>query len=327
MSQSRYYSGPISDHFDGRQFYGPDHSPAKTLGDILKWNFTSKRARWPRHVPNPAPDLPPERVMGAAMRVTMIGHAAVLIQTAGINMLVDPIWSKRASPFQWLGPKRVRKPGLTYDQLPPIDLVLVTHNHYDHLDTGTLHQLVKRFDPLIVTPLGNDTIIRKSVRSARITTIDWDQTIPALGIDITAEPVQHWSSRWLGDRNQALWAGFTINTGARKIFICGDTGFGQGWWAERAFKKHGIFDLALLPIGAYAPRWFMKDSHMNPEEAVLAFERLQCRHALGYHWGTFQLTDEAIDEPRRFLTESLDVHKIDLGRFRTLAPGEAWNIS
>lgn len=328
---SRYYSGPVSDHFDGRRFYAPHQAPDKTFIDILRWNLTSKRARWPRHIPNPPAEKPAVRVEEAALQVTMIGHAAVLLQTAGLNILVDPIWSRRASPIPFLGPKRARQPGLKFADLPPIDLVLVTHNHYDHLDMPTLRKLVKRFNPQIVTPLGNDTLIRRSIPAARVTAIDWDQRFTLGSVTVEAEPVQHWSSRWLSDRNEALWAGFTLTTDySRKIFITGDTGYSmpglEGWWAKRAQAKHGAFDLALLPIGAYAPRWFMRDAHMNPAEAVQAFQHLNCAKALAYHYGTFQLTDEAVDEPVQYLSLALSEAGIDPSLFRTLQPGQAWEL-
>lgn len=323
---SRYYSGPVSDHFNGHRFFGPRPMPGKGLGQVLKWWMTGKRAPWPNWIENRVFAPPPQRVMGSDIHLTMIGHVTVLLQTAGMNILTDPVWSMRVSPTQWAGPKRVRAPGVALADLPPIDLVLVSHNHYDHLDTATLAELVKRFDPLIVTPLGNDTIIRAVSPNARITAIDWDERTPAGPLIIEAEPVNHWSARWTSDRNEALWAGLTIHTPDRRIFFNGDSGFAGGWWVDRLMAKHGHFDLSLCPIGAYAPRWFMAESHMDPDEAVEVFKRMGGPATLGYHCGTFQLTDEPIDEPVERLAAALAREGLDPARFKALEPGESWVV-
>jgi L-ascorbate metabolism protein UlaG (beta-lactamase superfamily) len=204
--------------------------------------------------------------------------------------------------------------------------MLVSHSHYDHLDTASLKAMVALHDPLIITPLGNDTIIRKAAPRARITAIDWDERVSFGEMVIEAEPVNHWSARSLGDRNEALWAGFTLHAGGKRSFINCDSGFAGGWWAERLMAKHGGIDCALLPIGAYAPRWFMADAHMNPDEAVRVHQMLGCPPTLGYHWGTFQLTDEAVDEPPAKLAEALLREGLDATRFRTLDPGEGWVV-
>ncbi len=323
---SRYYSGPVSDHFDGQRFFGPRRSGGKGFGTLLKWQLSGGRAKWPRWIENVPQPPPPDRVLGDAIRLTMIGHVSVLVQTAGINILTDPVWSVRASPSQSVGPKRVRAPGIALDALPPIDLVLVSHNHYDHLDTATLSALVERFDPLIVTPLGNGTIIRKAAPAARIAEIDWDETIQHGPLTIEAEPVNHWSARWSNDRNEALWAGMTVHAPSRRIFFNGDSGFADGWWVDRLMAKHGRIDVSLCPIGAYAPRWFMIDAHMDPDEAVEVYKRLGGPATLGFHWGVFQLTDEPINEPAERLAAALAREGIDPVRFRTLAPGEGWEV-
>ena len=323
---SRYYSGPVSDHFDGTHFFGPVKSGGKSLGDMLRWQFSGKRAKWPKLISNDVYPLPPQRVDDASIGLTMIGHVSVLIQCGGLNILTDPVWSDRASPSQSFGPKRVRAPGVALADLPPIDDILVSHNHYDHLDTATLAALVARFDPLIVTPLGNDTIIAAKVPSARIAPIDWDERIALHGLIIEAEPCNHWSARWTSDRNEALWAAFTLHIGDKRIYVNCDTGFAGGWWAQRLIEKHKSIDLALIPIGAYAPRWFMADAHMDPDEAVRVHQMLGGPPTLGYHCGTFQLTDEAIDEPQARLSAALNREAIDGGRFRTLDPGQGWVI-
>jgi L-ascorbate metabolism protein UlaG (beta-lactamase superfamily) len=323
---SRYYSGPVSDHFDGQRFFGPHPSGNKGLAALLKWQLAGGRATWPKWIENREFPRPPERVHSDSVRLTMIGHVTVLIQTAGMNILTDPVWSMRASPSQYAGPKRVRAPGIKLDALPPIDLILVSHNHYDHLDTATLAELVQRFDPVIITPLGNDAIIRKASPRARVTAIDWDESAGCGDLVIEAEPVNHWSARWSTDRNEALWAGLTIHTPSKRIFFNGDSGYAGGWWADRLIKKHQRIDVSLSPIGAYAPRWFMADAHMDPDEAVEVFKRLGSPATLGYHWGTFQLTDEPINEPAERLAAAIAREAIDPGLFRTLEPGEGWEI-
>jgi L-ascorbate metabolism protein UlaG (beta-lactamase superfamily) len=323
---SRYYSGPVSDHFDGKRFFGPRKSGNKGVGQMLKWQLSGQKALWPRWIENAPQPRPPERVHNAAVRLTMIGHVSVLIQTCGLNILTDPVWSKRVSPSQLVGPKRVRAPGIALVDLPPIDVVLVSHNHYDHLDTATLIQLVTLYNPLIITPLGNDSIIRAVCPKARIETLDWDQQTRFGDMRIDAEPVNHWSARWTSDRNQALWAAFTLTVGGKRIFVNCDSGFADGWWAERVMQKHGCIDVALLPIGAYAPRWFMIDAHMDPDEAVRVHQMLGGPATLGFHWGTFQLTDEPINEPVEKLAAALAREGLDPTLFRTLDPGEGWEI-
>ena len=324
---SRYYSGPPSDHFDGERFFGPQRSGGKGLGSLLKWQLGSKRAKWPRWIENAPQPPPPERVDGEAICLTMIGHVSVLIQTAGINILTDPVWSDRASPFQVAGPKRVRAPGIALDALPPIDLILVSHNHYDHLDTTTLDRLVRLFDPEIVTPLGNGTIIRNVAPNARIVEIDWDETAAHGPLTIEAEPVNHWSARWSTDRNEALWAGMTVHTPGRRIFFNGDSGYAGGWWVDRLMKKHKSVDVSLCPIGAYEPRWFMKAQHVNPDESVQIMKDVGAQQALGVHWGTFVLTDEPLDQPPKDLTTALARHGVAPERFHVFKNGETRRLS
>lgn len=323
---SRYYSGPISDHFDGRRFFGPVPSGNKGMAMLLKWQLSGGRSKWPRWIENRPYPLPPERVEGSTIHLTMIGHVSVLIQTAGLNILTDPIWSLRMSPFSFVGPKRVRAPGIALADLPPIDVILVSHNHYDHLDVTTLKQLVAMHNPKIVTPLGNDVIIRKAAPNARIAAIDWDERVTCGALTIEAEPVNHWSARWSSDRNEALWAAFTLHTPNKRLFVNCDSGFAKGWWVERLMAKHSHYDAALNPIGAYAPRWFMEDAHMDPDEAVTVYQMMGGPPTLGYHWGCVQLTDEPIDEPAERLATALAREGIDPARFRTLEPGEGWRI-
>jgi L-ascorbate metabolism protein UlaG (beta-lactamase superfamily) len=339
-----YYEGPRSDHYDGARFFNPDPGPrAGAHGGpshyANRWlRGGGDRARWPDHVPVHQ-TVPPRRVEGGEMLVTWIGHATVLVQTRGLNILTDPIWSERASPFASLGPKRVRAPGVRFDDLPKIDLILLSHNHYDHLDLPTLKRLWERDRPLIVTGLGNDAIVGQASVPAHA--FDWGgvESIPCKwtrppGIEnrsllipcrVYVERSHHWSSRWGTDRNRALWSAFTVKLPDGNIFFAGDTGYGDGSWARQA-AKHGPFRLAILPIGAYLPRDVMQPNHMDPDEAVQVFETLKPRQALGIHWGTFQLTFESIDDPPRRLAVARQARGIAAERFVTTEAGRTFAV-
>jgi len=322
-----YYQGPVSDHFDGTHFFNPDGIEPLGFRDLMRWQFGGGRARWPKSVPSPfAPAKPDLRVNGGDLRVTMVGHATLLVQVAGLNILTDPVWSERASPFSFAGPKRAVAPGIAFDDLPPIDLVLVSHNHYDHLDVATLKRLQAKHRPHVVTPLGNDTIIRRAVSDIQVTAMDWGERISLAGIAIDAEPVHHWSARGTSDRRMALWAAFVLSTPAGKIYHVGDTGFHGGLNYEAARQKHGTFRLAILPFGAYEPRWFMQGQHQNPAEAVMGMQLANAAYVAGHHFATFQLTDEAIDAPLKALEAAIVEHGIRPERFRPLRAGEVFDV-
>jgi len=323
------YSGPPSDHFDGRAFFDPHGVPPKSLRDVLRWQFGGQRQRenWPAWAPSPFADTPPARVDGDKARVCFVGHASWMIQTAGLNILIDPVWSERASPFAFAGPKRRNDPGIGFDVLPNIDVVLVSHGHYDHLDVATLSKLAAKFSPRVVTPLGNDRAMTRADARIRAEAFDWHQRVElGNGVAVTLVPTRHWSARGLFDRNQSLWASFVLETPAGKIYAVGDSGYGEGKHFRDVGKAHGPLRLALLPIGAYEPRWFMKDQHMNPFDAVKALADCGATQALAHHHGTFQLTDEAIDAPVIALAEALDEANIPRERFVALKPGQVFEI-
>jgi L-ascorbate metabolism protein UlaG (beta-lactamase superfamily) len=325
---SRYYAGPVSDHFDGARFFDPRGVPPKSRRDLFRWmvdrHWRSTKSAWPAWAPSPYADHPPARVDGARWRIAYIGHASLLIQTAGLNLLLDPVWSKRASPFRFLGPKRVNDPGIAFADLPPIDAVLVSHGHYDHLDVVTLSRLAAAHRARVITPLGNDAIMRNHDPAIKAEAYDWDNRVDLrAGVAVTLVATRHWSARNLSDRNMALWASFVIETPGGSIYFVADSGYGDGWHFRRARERHGPFRLAILPIGAYEPRWFMRDQHMNPVEAVQALLDCGAETALASHHGTFQLTDEAIDAPRRALHDALKAADIPSTRFRALQPGQA----
>jgi len=325
-----YYRGPATDHFDGARFFNPDGGDLPLTGPnryfttkrILRFFFADGRPDWPE-IPV-TPSKPPARVEGEAMRVTWIGHATALVQTQGLNILTDPIWSNRASPLPGLGPKRHRAPGIDFDDLPKIDLVLLSHAHYDHMDIPTLWKLWSRDKALIVTSLGNDAILKSN--SIEAVARDWGQSVTVRpGVQIHIDRVHHWATRSARDRNRMLWSAFTVTLPGGNLYFAGDTGFGDGHWPYEA-AAHGPVRFALIPIGSYEPRRMMAANHIDPPEAVTVFERLGAMYAVGIHWGTFQLSAERIDDPPAALRAALATAHVGADRFRTLEAGEAWDI-
>lgn len=303
-----------SDHFDGERFYNPAASQdARGLADVAKWRLESKPSPWPRTVANPAYPPPPATVEPGTAAITFIGHATFLIRLPGSLILTDPQFSPRCSPVQWAGPKRARAPGIAMADISRPNLVLLSHNHYDHMDLPSLRTLQKRFAMPVITLLGNAKHLRDL--GIKATELDWWDTTASGPLQITATPARHFSARTPFDRNRALWGGFMIQHQGARILFAGDSGMGPHW-AEIATRL-GAPDVALLPIGAYEPRWFMAPVHMNPAEAVQAHHDLQARHSIGMHFGTFQLTDEAIEAPLTALAEARQE-----ANFQTLGFGE-----
>jgi L-ascorbate metabolism protein UlaG (beta-lactamase superfamily) len=293
---------PLSDHYDGRHFFNPGlQRPARGLLEVLRWRLRGARAAWPNHVTNSVLPAPPHTVEPGSVAITFINHATFLIRLPGAVVLTDPIFSERCSPVSWAGPKRARPPGIAFADLPRPDVVLLSHNHYDHMDFPTLRALQARHSPSFVTTLGNARTLAKMGITA--IELDWWQDTMAETLRITATPARHFSARTPFDRNRTLWGGFMIGTGAGMVLFAGDSGAGPHWADIR--MRLGAPDVALLPIGAYEPRWFMAPVHMNPAEAVEAQLALGAHHAVGMHFGTFQLTDEAIDAPLHALDAAL----------------------
>src|SRR3954468_22836557 len=329
MSRMKTYDGPASDHFNGLNFFDPDGVPPKSLGEVLRWQFGGKRQRasWPDWAPSPHADTPPARVDGDKVRLSFVGHASWLIQAGGLNILVDPVWSMRVSTVSIAGPKRHNDPGIAFEKLPKIHIVLVAHGHYDHLDIATLSRLAKNFAPRVVTPLGNDLTMRGTDPTIKVEAFHWhDRVELGNGIAVTLVPTRHWSARGMFDRNKALWASFVLETPAGKIYVVCDSGYGEGKHFRRVAEAHGPLRLAILPIGAYEPRWFMQDQHMNPSDAVKALSDCGAAQALAHHHGTFQLTDEAIEAPVTALHAALDEMKIPRERFVALQSGQVVEI-
>jgi L-ascorbate metabolism protein UlaG (beta-lactamase superfamily) len=319
---SGVYSGPVSDHFDGTRFVGPYAVTSNGALAFWKWRFTREPAQWPAWTDRKPTDKPPARV-DTGLRVSFVGHATYLIQAGGLNILVDPVWAERASPFRFAGgAKRIQPPGIAFDDLPKIDVVLVTHGHYDHLDVETLGRLNERDKPRIFAPLGQNATIAQSVPAAAVASLDWhDRVVLNDKGAATLVPAKHWTARGLYDRNRALWGGYVIETPVGRIYYCTDTGYHETLFRETR-ERYGPFRLAVIPIGAYEPRWFMREQHINPEEAVQLFQDCGAELALGSHFGTFQLTDEGIDEPVTRLRAACAAQGIAADKFRALEPGQ-----
>jgi len=309
-----------SDHFDGRRFVNPTGTAGQPYSAVPRM-LLEPRTPWPAHVDEPS--RRPPRLDGAVAVVTFIGHATFLIQTAAGNILTDPMYSQRAGPLNVIGPRRVRQPAVPFGDLPEISMVLLSHNHYDHCDLGTLRKLAQRFDPLVITPLGNGALVRSSgIR--RVEELDWWRDAKTSALPVTLTPAQHFSARSPFDRNRALWGGFVLVVDGARIFFAGDSAYAPFFREVR--QRLGPIDLALLPIGAYEPRWFMQSVHMNPAEAVQAHLDLEASASVGMHFGTFPLTAEGIDEPLRALAEACRARNIPPSRFRTLPFGESLRL-
>ncbi len=317
---------PPSDHFDGERFHNPPigDGPVVQAGGhllpILRWRLGGTRSPWPTGIVDPPPAGDPLAAPAAGMlSLTFIGHASFLIRLGGLVILTDPMFSDRCSPVGWAGPRRARPPGRTLAQLPPIDLVLVSHNHYDHLDLPSLRAIVARDRPRLVTPLGNRALLART-SAAAITELDWWQETMVGDARVVATPARHFSARTPWDARRALWSGFMIESPAGRVLFAGDSGDGPHWPAIAG--RLGAPDVALLPIGAYDPRRLMGAVHMDPEEAVAAHLALGARRSVGMHHGTFQLTDEPIDEPPARLAAELARRGLDPDDFVTLGFGE-----
>lgn len=294
----------------------------------LTAGFLFTAEEWPDRIDNQPRRVPNERVQGETISVTFINHATVLIQVAGVNILTDPIYSERASPLQWAGPKRVRRPGVRFEDLPPIDVILISHNHYDHLDIDTLQRLQSRNPqgngPLILAGLGNGQLFQENGLS-HYRDLDWGQRVTVRDVEFIFSEGQHRSGRGLSDQMKTLWGGFIIRTSQGNIYFAGDTGYGPHFRDAR--EQYGSFILSLLPIGAYEPRWFMTPVHLNPGEAVRAHVDLASQQSLGIHFGTFQLTYERIEQPIHDLKQALEELDIPESQFWALEFGETRVIS
>jgi L-ascorbate metabolism protein UlaG (beta-lactamase superfamily) len=292
-------------HFDGKRFYNPNGSRERGLLDVLRWKLAGRAEPSPRFVSDVRQSIPPRdvdnHVENGEVLVTLVNHSSVLLQQAGSNILTDPSWSERTSPVSWIGPRRRREPGVRKEDLPDIDIVLISHNHYDHLDLPTLRWLSGRGSSTFIVPMGVGKLLRFE-KIGPVHELDWGETRTLGRTTVSSVPAVHFSGRGIFDRNKTLWCGYVIGCHNRIVYFAGDTAFsGHFSWIRERF---GSPRLALLPIGAYEPRWFMSPIHMAPEEAVKAHQILGAATSIAIHHGTFQLADDAIDTPKRQILKS-----------------------
>lgn len=267
-------------------------------------------------------DLAQIQQPGGNAQATLIGHSTVLIQHQGIHILTDPVFSERASPFSFAGPKRYTRPALALDNLPAIDAIVISHNHYDHLDVATVKALGNQ--PLWLVPLGLKSWFAQ-FDIDNVVELDWWQSYQLNGVEIQALPSQHWSRRGLFDTNESLWASWAFKWNDFTAWFGGDTGYNPVQFKEIG-EALGQVDLAMIPTGAYEPRWFMKYHHVNPADAVEIFKDINARSAFGIHWNAFVLTAEAVDEPPQALKAALQANGIDPARFQAINTGASWSL-
>lgn len=319
MVSAPVYQGEKSTHFDGNKFINPEGIKAKGLSDVLKWMVNRDRGEW-QEVEDAYIGQPPARQLPEDIaRFTFINHSTVLIQLKGQNILTDPVWSKRVSPFQWIGPKRVRPAGIKFEDLPPIDLVIISHNHYDHLDEATVKRLNAEHHPVFIVPLGVSGLLKKwSVTN--VFELDWEQDkILSSEITITAVPAIHFSGRGSMDRDATLWCGYVMKSGSTKIYYAGDSGYGKIF--KEIGNKYGPFDMALIPIGAYQPEWFMSPIHISPKEAVQVHLDVQSKKSIAIHYGTFPLADEGLGDAPKDLEKAVKNNGLNSNDFIILPEG------
>jgi N-acyl-phosphatidylethanolamine-hydrolysing phospholipase D len=311
----------------------------KSFGDLLRWQADRIKNKLPPPAQTPTPQaradlafihanaMARDRMQPA---VTWLGHATTLVQASGLNVLTDPVLSERASPVQFAGPQRAQPPGLALAQLPHIDVVLISHNHFDHLDENTVRALAKQAQgaPLFIVPLGIKAWLT-GLGISKVHELDWWDTHTVDGVEFVFTPVQHWSTRGVGDRNQSLWGGWAVLGPDFHWYFSGDTGYSPDFTdtqkhfaARHTAEQGGGFDLALLAVGAYEPRWFMKEQHINPAEAVQIHQDLRAKRSMGVHWGTFALTDEPLDQPPKDLAIARTAAGVPEDAFFLLAVGE-----
>ncbi len=311
------YRGPRSDHFDGERFVNQVRTEHRAFPELMRWQATRTPSSWREVGGEPGPP-PPRRVEGERLRVTWVGHATVLVQTAGVNVLTDPVWSPRVGPLSWLGVSRVRPPGLRFEDLPRIDAVVLSHDHYDHLDLPTLRRLAARDRPLLLGGLGTKALLDGEGIPGGFD-LDWWDARRVGALEIHAAPVRHFSGRGLEDRDATLWCSWALVGPGGVVYFGGDTGFGPHFAQVR--DRFGPPRAALLPIGAYLPRWFMGPIHLSPAEAVLAHRVLGARRSVPIHWGTFPLADDRPGEAVYDLALARNARGVSDAAFRPLPFG------
>ena len=299
--------------------------PPKSFWTAMKFRWTRTPAVWPKSVPLKATPVVGSSLKGSQASLTWVGHSTFLIEFENFRILTDPNYSDTVGPISWLSPKRVAAPGISLEKTPKVDLILLSHDHFDHMDLPTLEYFAKRDNPMVIAGTGNKPLLEETGFKNIVELGWWDKYTTRDAVDVTFVPAQHWSTRTLLSRNTTLWGGFYIRVKGKTIYFVGDTGYHPKLFKE-IHDKVGAADFSLIPVGAYAPRDFMKDQHVNPAEAVDIHRDVKSGQSVGMHWGTFQLTDEPIDEPCQLLSSEaknkslgpVDFTCMEIGETRTL---------
>jgi len=324
MFAGSVHKGSVTDHFDGKYFKNQDDVPEHGFKDFWKWTTNRDQGPWKRSSTPPEEKAFAKRVATGELKLTFVNHTTFLIQYDGLNVLTDPVWSKRVSPVSFAGPLRFTDPGVRFEDLPPIDVVIVSHNHYDHMDIPTLKQLEETHKPLFLVSLGNRELLVDAGLGSVIEMDWWDERILSNNQSVTYVPATHFSGRGLGDRNRTLWGGFVLQTTGGPVYFAGDTGWGKHF--EEVKERFGAPRVSLLPIGAYKPRWFMSPVHISPAEAVEAHLLLDSKVSVASHFGAFALADDGQEEPLEELIRVMAEKNIEDNRFLVLNRGTTLEV-
>ena len=318
------YRGEISDHFDGKVFYSlGSREKKKTSGinersSLFKWMMNRPKNKWV-YQKNPSYPVLEKKIEGQEIVATYINHSTMLFQTEGLNIITDPVWAKRVSPFYLIGPKRFRDPGIKIEDLPPIDVILLSHNHYDHMDLQALRTLYKKYNPKIFTSLGNCLYLKSQGIKGAIDMDWWGRKSITPHVSVVSVPCQHFSARALSDRNTTLWSGFVLEVPRGPIYFAGDTGYGP--FVSKIKEKYNKFILSFIPIGAFKPDWMMRAVHISPVEAFQIHQELNSERSIAIHFGTFKLADDKQDEAPELLLKTVADSKVGNNDFRVLSNG------
>ena len=314
------HRGPRSNHFDGSKFKNPGNVRAKGGAEVFKWMLNRERKRW-NEITLENYGKRPLSYFKDGISVTFVNHSTFLVQVDGLNILFDPIWSKRASPFRSIGPKRMRPPGIRFEDLPRIHHVILTHNHYDHLDIKTMRMLFGAHHPKTTVPLGVKSFLDGQYITGVVELDWWEESALSPTVTIEAVPAQHFSGRGLLDRDATQWSGYVIKTSRGNIYFAGDTGYNEVTFKEIG-SRCGPIKLSMLPIGAYKPAWFMSPIHVSPEESVKIHLDVATTTSIAMHFGTFPLADDGQDDPVADLHAALKKYNLPGESFLILQEGE-----
>lgn len=314
------YQGNVSDHFNGKTFVNPGGIKTKGPKEVVQWMLNREKGKW-REDTTRAYGPRPLAFEKDNIRITFVNHSTFLIQVGGLNILTDPIWSQRTSPFSWVGPRRMRAPGIRFEDLPKIHAVVISHNHYDHLDVPTLRVIAGAFHPVILTPLGVKQFLDGEGIAGASDVDWWDEMQINDSVSIQAVPAQHFSGRGILDRDATLWCGYVIKSAKGSVYFAGDTGYNDRTFKEIG-ERVGPIRVSLLPIGAYKPQWFMQPIHTSPEEAVKLHLDVKSEMSVGMHFGTFPLADDGLEDPPHDLKKALEKFGLDEAQFIVPREGE-----